>query len=140
MQVHSSLTEVNLTMAVSADDLTVDDLDAIYPKRQLEDTQQINRLKTMAVNLTNTVFGGAVRASAEIEGDDDDFALLVWAHYLAIREGETTTESQTGGSIAYARAQQGEFEGLNETRFGRQAISLLGDNISAGIYKADASW
>lgn len=125
---------------VEAADLTLDDLDAVYPKRQLENQTSLDRLKRMAVNLTNNVYGGATRGTAEIEGDPEDFAVLVWAHYLALREGEPSSESQSGGSVAYARAQGGDTAGLSETRFGRQAQNLLGDNASVGIEKANSSW
>lgn len=127
-------------MTVDASDLTVDDLDAVYAKRQTEDTTQLNRLKTLAVNMTNQVYGGAVRASAELEGDPEDFALLVWAHYVKLREGgDVTSASQSGGSVAYATAQAGD-GGLSETSFGRQALVMLGDNASIGIEKASSSW
>lgn len=124
---------------VDASNLTTDDLDAVYPKRQLEDQTKLDRLKEFAVNQTNTVYGGSVRGTAEIEGDPEDFAVLLWAHFLALREGEPSNESQSGGSVAYARAQAGD-DGLTETRFGRQASALLGDQASLGIEKTRSSW
>lgn len=127
-------------MAVEAADLTLDDLDAVYPKRQLENQTSLDRLKSMAVNLTNEVYGGVTRGTAEIEGNQEDFALLVWAHFLALREGEPSSESQSGGSVAYARAQAGDDHGLGETRYGRQAMNLLGSKASLGIEKASSSW
>jgi hypothetical protein len=125
---------------VSADDLTLDDLDAIYPRRQL-DNEKANRLKRMAVRFTNDVFGDLVARLPEVEGDADDFTVLVWAHLVELRAGgEAASENQTGGSVSYTHLQGNIDASLSETRYGRMARTYMREEQSIGIVTGEANF
>lgn len=124
-------------MAVSEDDLTLEDLDAIYPQRAM-DPEKANNLKGRAVNFTNQVVGGSIAYQSEIEGPEEDFALLVWAHFCALREGESSSESQQGSSVSYSVGTSNLSAMLSETRWGRMARSYLRGEQSIGIVRGSA--
>lgn len=126
---------------VETSDLDLTDLDAVYPKRQLDDSAVLDRLKEMAVNVVNDVFGGAVRARGEVEGNEVDFALWVWAHMVSLRQKEeTSSESGGGGSMSWARPVGDPERWLEETRFGRTAKGYLRGEANIGIEQATSSW
>lgn len=121
-------------MAVDTSDMSTTQLDAIFPKRQLGSTPT-NELRDMAIRYTNQIVGGSVSRLSEVEGSEADFAHLLWAHLIAMRNGEAESESQEGGSVSYSRI-SGELPlDLSETRFGRQAQGYLRDNQSIGVIK-----
>ncbi|MDX1744374.1 MAG: hypothetical protein R3324_00415 [Halobacteriales archaeon] len=127
-------------MAVTTADIDLDDLDAIYPRRQLDDSKAL-RLKSMAVGFTNHVTGGAVARLSEIEGSESDFAVLVWAHLVELRAGgERGSESQTGGSVTYAHLSGDLSATLSETRYGRMARGYLRGEQSIGVVRGQSGF
>lgn len=126
-------------MAVEESAFDIHDVDALYAKRQMSD-DRAERLREMAVRLTNNNFGGAVRGSSEIEGSEVDFAIALTAHLWALREGVAASESQEGESLSYQRLAGSPGDGLSETRYGRMAIGFLRGQQSTGIEKARSNW
>lgn len=124
---------------VNEADLTLTDLDAVYPKRQLAD-DKTETLKGMAVRFTNQVTGGALAGISEVEGPADDFALFVWAHLVELRSGESNSESQSGGSVSYSRNPGDLQHTLSETRYGRMARSYLRGEQSIGVVKGSSNF
>jgi hypothetical protein len=121
---------------VEAADLTLNLLDAIYPNRQLSNTKSLQQ-RDIAVRYVNNIFGDRVSTLAEVEGDEEDFAHYVWAAFIEDREGEPTSESQSGGSVNYNRAQD-KAPGLPMNRFGQMARGMLREQQSVGVVKGQA--
>ena len=128
-------------MAVDFGEITLDDLDSVYPKRQLTDARRLMGSKRVAVNLTNNVYGGSVRAQSEIEGNENDFAVMLWAHLLSLRQREeSSSESQQGGSVSWPTPQGDPRQWLLQTRFGKVCYGMLRDQMSIGVEKATSQW
>jgi hypothetical protein len=127
-------------MAVEEGDLTLDKLDAVFPRRQLSGDKCLS-LRSFAVNIVNENFGDDVARLSEIEGDETDFAHYVWAALILARNGESSSESQSGGSVSYNVAAAEIPDVLPNNRFGRLATKIyLRQGQSVGIVKGRSNF
>lgn len=93
-------------------------------------------LVNIANRLADDVYGGAIRTLGEVEGNEKDFKTYLAAHLWAVREGESQSESQTGGSVNYTWSSPAEAESaLAQTHWGRMALAYTrsGASISTEI-------
>lgn len=120
--------------------VTRQDIQSVYGNKEptIDEAQQ-EALANVAESITDNVFGGKTGKTSEIEGDETHFAWYVGAHLWEQAEGgETSSESQTGGSVSFGHKQSQLEEWLSETRYGRTALLIKGSGTSStGIIRAD---
>lgn len=115
-------------------DTTRSDVDAVYGDRAMTDSDA-DSLVSIANRLVDDTFGGQVRTLGEIEGNEKDFKTYVAAALWAIREGETSSESQAGGSVTYNFSNPSEMKTwlANLNRYGAVASGYIRDSSSHGV-------
>lgn len=115
-------------------DTSRSDVDAVYGDRAMSDSDADTHVG-IANRLVDDTFGGQVRTQGEIEGNEKDFKTYVAAALWAVREGESNSESQAGGSITYNFNNPSEMKSwlANLNRFGATAAGYIRDSASFGV-------
>lgn len=114
-------------------DTTRSDVDAVYGNRAMSDSDA-DTLVSIANRLADDVFGGRIRTLGEVEGNEKDFKTYVAAHLWALREGESQSDSQTGGSVSYTWSTPAEAnESLRQTHWGRMALGYTRSGASISV-------
>lgn len=75
----------------------------------------------VADRLISNQFSDRITTLPNFEGNRDDGQRLLTAHFLELIEGgESSSDSQSGGSVNFNQANPNVMDGLTETRYGRQ--------------------
>lgn len=78
-----------------------------------------------AKRTADDIYSSTIVFTAEVEGNEKDFVILVACHKWALREGEPQSESQAGGSVSWNTV-TGEWQThLSQTKWGREALGYL---------------
>lgn len=117
---------------------TVAEVQAGFNGSPVEDgelgTGDAKQLIDEAVTMFNSVFSDEILFTSEVQGDQDQAVRILARHKWALALGETTSESQSGGSESYNIPQSTE-RSLRRTTYGLEFLEYLrGGEPNIGIF------
>lgn len=110
---------------------TVGEVEAGYDGEPVDNgelsSSDASQLITEAENMFNSIFSDQILFTSEVQGDEDDALRLLARHKWALALGETTSESQTGGSQSKNIPSSTE-RSLKRTTYGMEFLEYVRGN------------
>lgn len=120
-------------------DITVKEIQEVYGEKEPSlDRPKKQSLRTIAEDLTDTVFAGKMARIPEIEASTEHFAKYLGAHLWQLAEGQSLNEAfQTGNTDVRSTIVSDPRSSLSQTVYGQTCLLMLRGGASTSIVRTD---